>query len=47
MVKIKIYIDFSTNRYSDSELIAKTASIETALLGNPRFAAAAGKFSFH
>jgi len=45
MVKIKIYIDFSTNRYSDSELLVKTASIETALLGNPRFAAAAGKLT--
>lgn len=45
MVKIKIYIDFSTNRYSDSELLTKTASIETALLNNPHFASLARKLT--
>jgi len=37
MAKTKVILDYSTNRYTDSEFGVKTSTIATSLAGNPNF----------
>jgi len=37
MAKTKVILDYSTNRYTDSEFGVKTSTIATSLADNPNF----------